>query len=328
MTEQKCVSDLMHRSHERGHDMFDVLKTGLQTVDPRGFEFMKMSRRVCLIRRDDAAEATGSLIGPDMMLTTAHALMGTSGIFADPANVEILFDQFEWDKTAEGTAPEQVAPKRKAAKGKAPNPEELEESCRLRRLPANTKQPDVLASSIKVDPTSTRQFEDNDLDYILVRLDRPMGLAFLPLSYRIRGWNNCSRAEVPAAGQVFVVQHPSGGVQEFAPGYIRENNIDPEFPRLFQYKTEALNGSSGSPICDRQRRVVGMHVGERSKSEQLGVSFQPIFADLQKEGVKLPPFRLNKDVMDSIFGTSDIEQWRKHGYDWRGDRLFDDIQED
>jgi hypothetical protein len=269
---------------------------------------MKMSRRVCLIRRNDGAEATGFLVGPDMMLTSAHALMGTSGIFADPAQVEILFDQFQWDNAADDRV--------------------SEESCRLRRIPGNIHQPDVLASSVKVDPKSKRQFDDNELDYVLVRLDRPMGLAFLPLSYRIRGWNNCSRAEVPATGQVFVVQHPSGGVQEFADGYIREKHTDSEFPQLFQYQTTALNGSSGSPICDRQRRVVGMHVGERSTTEQLGVSFQAIFADLEKEGVTLPPFRLYKDVMDSIFGTSDIEQWRKHGHDWRGDRLFDDIQED
>jgi hypothetical protein len=291
-----------------GYDLIDHLSNQLRPVDPREFEFMRLSRRVCLIERDDASEATGLLVGPDTMLTTAHALMGTDGIFADPAHVTVRFDRFEWDKANHGEA--------------------AGDCCSLRFIPCNPHQPDVLASSIKVDPKSRRQFDDNELDYVLVRLDRPMGLTFLPFSYRIRGWNNCSRADVPAAGQVFVVQHPSGGFQKFADGYISVKHIDPEFPQLFHYKTTALNGSSGSPIYDLKRRVVGMHVGERSTSEQLGVSFQRIFEDLEKEGVTLPPFRIGKDVMDSIFGTSDIEQKRMSGNDWRGDRLFDDIHED
>ena len=65
-----------------------LLAEGLRPVDPRDVnprrEFLKLSRRVCLIERDDASEATGFLVAPDLILTTAHALMGTSGIFADP----------------------------------------------------------------------------------------------------------------------------------------------------------------------------------------------------------------------------------------------------
>ena len=44
--------------------------------------------------------------------------------------------------------------------------------------------------------------------------------------------------------------------------------------------------------------------------------------------MKLPPFQLNKEVMDSIFGSSEIERKRHRGRDWRGDRLFDDIDYD
>jgi len=278
-------------------------------VDPREFDFMKISRRVCLIQRADATEATGCMVGPDLMLTTAHALMGTAGIFADPGLVRIKFDKFVWNKRT----------------GK----EAAGDECGLRYIPF-TRQPDIVASSIKVDPKSQRRFrkKDNELDYVLVRLDRPMGLSFLPYSHRIRGWNNCSRADIPAEGRVFVVQHPLGGLQEFAEGVIPPDHDDPEFPYLFRYQTDTLNGSSGSPILDPQKRVIGIHVGERSKSEQLGISFQKIFEDLKRERVKLPPFRLTKRTMDSIFGTSAIERKRKRGKDWRGDRLFDDIYED
>jgi len=155
-----------------------------------------------------------------------------------------------------------------------------------------------------------------------------MGLTFLPYSHRIRGWNNCSRADAPATGRVFVVQHPQGGLLQFAEGYIPASHDVPDLPHLFSYKTITLNGSSGAPVLDEKRRVVGMHIGERSESQQLGVSFQRIFEDLENEGVKLPPFQLSKEVMDSIFGSSEIERKRHRGQDWRGDRLFDDIDYD
>jgi hypothetical protein len=294
-------------------DMFDEDEKGLQAVDlqerDRRLEFVKLARRVCLIERDDASEATGFLVGPDLILTTAHALMGTRGIFADPDHVTIKFDQFIWNKK-----------KNTLAAG---------DECKLRRIPF-THQPDVVASSIKTDPKCRRRLEDNGLDYVLVRLDRLMGLTFLPYSHRIRGWNNCSRADVPAGGNVFVVQHPMGGLQQFAEGYIETDKADDEFPHLFRYRTTTLNGSSGSPITDERRRVVGMHVGERSESEQLGVSFQKIFADLRSADVDvaLPPFFLTRETMDSIFGTSGVERRRKRGSDWRGDRLFDGIHHD
>jgi hypothetical protein len=299
----------VHREAERKTDVFDKVIDGLHMVNPRSVEFMKLSRRVCLIRRERGADATGFLVGPDLMLTSAHALLGTSSVFADPKDVTIRFDNFMWDmKTLT------------MAKG---------DSCGLRVIPfSKPEQPDVIASSIKTDSRCKRRFEDNGLDYILVRLDRPMGLSFLPYSHRIRGWNNCSRADAPAAGRVFVIQHPQGDVLQFAEGYIPADHTDPDFPHFFHYKTTTLNGSSGAPIYDQKRRVVGIHIGERSETEQLGVSFQPIFEDLEKEGVTLPPFRLDKEVMDSIFGRSEIERKRHPGDDWRGDRLFDDIEYD
>ncbi len=285
---------------------------GLHPVDPRGangrLEVRKLSRRVCLIDRADGSEATGFLVGPDLMLTTAHALMGTEGIFADPAQVTVKFDQFLWNQKTGTKA--------------------MGDQCRLRRLPfsKNPAQPEVIASSIKTDPRCRRRYDDNLLDYVLVRLDRPIGLAYLPYSYRIRGWNNCSRADVPAEGKVFVVQHPVGGLQKLAEGYIPADHVVPDFPYLFRYRTTTLNGASGSPIVNERRQVVGMHVGERSESEQLGVSFQKIFHDLQSNlvEVQLPPFRLTTETMDSIFGTSGIVQKRRRGRDWRGDHLFDD----
>lgn len=290
---------------ETRSDAFD--DDPLQPVNPHDRAFIKLSRRVCLIRRERGTDATGFLVGPDLMLTSAHALLGTSTVFADPRDVTILFDHFLWN-----------VEKGILARG---------DQCGLRYIPF-TNQPDVVASSIKVNLRCTRRLDDNELDYILVRLDRPMGLSFLPYSHRIRGWNNVSRADAPAAGKVFVVQHPMGEFLQVAEGFIPVDHAERDFPQCFRYETTTLTGSSGSPIFDEKRRVVGIHIGERSPTEQLGVSYQKIFHDLQKEHVKLPPFRLSKRVMNSIFGTSRIERRRHPGHDWRGDRLFDDIDHD
>jgi hypothetical protein len=181
MTTKAVTQLLNHNLTLSHHDDAEEIEHDLSAVDPRApahdpFEFRKLSRRVCLIRRDQGSEATGFLVGPDLMLTAAHALMGTSGIFADPEEVTILFDQFIWNKKT-----------RLMATG---------DQCKLRHIPF-TRQPDVVASSIRIDAKSRRRLEDNGMDYVLVRLDRPIGLSFLPFSYRMRGWTNCSIAEKP-----------------------------------------------------------------------------------------------------------------------------------
>jgi len=285
----------------------DHLENLLRAVNPHEHRFVKISRRVCLIRRDEASEATGFLVGPDLMLTTAHALRGTAGVFADPDEVTILFDQFVWDQRSGMRA--------------------FGASCGLRRIPF-TRQPDVVASSIKIDARSRRQKDDNELDYVLVRLDRPIGLEFLPFSNRLRGWNNCSRVDALPIGKVLVIQHPLGGVQDVAEGFVEQNHASRDFPKFFRYRTRTLNGSSGAPVHNDNNQVVAIHVGETSLDSQLAVSMKAVFDDLEAEKVTLPPFHFEKDVMDSIFGTSKTERARHSGDDWRGDRLFDDVHED
>src|SRR5204863_4421918 len=89
----------LHAHKENKRDVFDEVIEGLQAVDPRNVELMKLARHVCLIRRKHASDATGFLVGPDLMLTSAHALLGTSTVFADPDDVTILFDLFMWPET-------------------------------------------------------------------------------------------------------------------------------------------------------------------------------------------------------------------------------------
>src|SRR3954465_889525 len=109
-----------HKEHHR--DAFDEDINRLRPVNPRAAEFMKLSRRVCLVRRRRGADATGFLVGPDLMLTSAHAPLGTPGVFADPDDVTILFDHFKWNAKT-GT-------------------DAIGDSCGLRHIPF-TNQPDV-----------------------------------------------------------------------------------------------------------------------------------------------------------------------------------------
>lgn len=310
------------RADTNGDDFDDIVRDVNKFRDPELMDinleaFARLSRRVCLIRRTEGPDSTGVLVGADLMLTAAHNLMGTSGIFVDPAEVTILFDQFIWDKRS-----------RRRAAG---------DQCGLRAIPF-TSQPDIVASSIRTDPKCRTFKYDNGLDYALVRLDRPMGLSYLPYSHRIRGWTDCSIANIPAAGKVFVVQHPLGGLQKFAAGVIREGDSDTEFWNHFRYYTKALSGTSGSPIVDLGRHVVALHVGERVERDengkekvkdgervvhQLGVSLQPILADIRGQDVTLPSNDLDRAVLDKIFGSSAVERERYSGRGyWGGDRLF------
>ena len=246
--------------------VLDVLaRFTLQPVTGATRKVARASRRVCLIERRDGSEATACLIGPDLILTAAHALRGTAGIFADPHQVLVKFDEFMWNDKAK-------------AYGAV---------CGLKTNTAGD-QPDVVATSIKIDANGNI-YEDSKLDYVIVRLDRAIGNARLPFSdWRIRGWMDVHKADiVPEAGPVNVLQHPHGQLLHLSDGVIpvRENLLGIGRGR-FRYHTPAHPGTSGAPILNQAKILVGMHVGTVS-GEQEGISWQAIFNDLN--GLELQP---------------------------------------
>lgn len=244
------------------HDVIQVVNQ-LAPVTHLTFEFSRLSRRVCFLERADGAESTAILVGADQILTAAHTLRGTAGIFADPSQVRVRFDHFEW----------------------VPGTPAIELTCGL-AASADGTQPAVLASSIKTDSSGKRKTGDTKLDYIVVKLDREVGRCLFPYSRRrIRGWVGASRANIPPKpnGEVTVMQHPQGGLLQFSRGHIVAL-ADDGFGIVYDAETRV--GSSGAIIADRGRHILGIHIGEEA-GHQHGTSFQAIFRDIQKDGIDL-----------------------------------------
>ncbi len=90
---------------------------------------------------------------------------------------------------------------------------------------------------------------DPDLDYVVVQLaeaatDYP-ALAF-------------SRQPIRKADRVAIIQHPEGGLKQIA---LQHNHVEHADPKLVQYTTTTLPGSSGSPVFNDLFEVVAVHHG-------------------------------------------------------------------
>lgn len=62
--------------------------------------------------------------------------------------------------------------------------------------------------------------------------------------------------EPAVPGPAFIIQHPAGGPKQLA---LYNNMLVYADERRIQYKTDTLEGSSGSPVFDVQWRVIGLH---------------------------------------------------------------------
>jgi hypothetical protein len=247
--------------------VLDLLnKYAFQPITGASREFFKASRRVCLIDRADGSEATAFLVEPDLILTAAHAMMGTAGIFADPTKITVRFDDFMWSdgKPAQGA------------------------TCHLETSAGGT-QPEVVASSITVDSSGTRIVaEENGLDYVLLRLDRKIGNEPLPFTSRLRGWMNLSVInDRPTEGPVDVLQHPQGQLLRVGRGFV--DDAPGLNDKRFQYRAITRLASSGAPVLDSGKRLIGMHVAASANGIATGIVIKQIFDDLHRKGIQLLP---------------------------------------
>ncbi len=92
-------------------------------------------------------------------------------------------------------------------------------------------------------------FQTNpSLDYSIVEIEGIPGedWAVAPLS-----------TDIPSTGKrVNIIQHPAGLPKQIS---FQNNFVEYSDPRVVQYVTSTLNGSSGSPVFDDQWRVVALH---------------------------------------------------------------------
>lgn len=95
-------------------------------------------------------------------------------------------------------------------------------------------RPDMLFASDKAD------------DWAVVRFDGPAGIAPIELA----------TATVRVGERVYIVQHPGGGPKQVALG---DNIVMFVDDKRLQYLTDTHPGSSGSPVFDRNWKLVGLH---------------------------------------------------------------------
>lgn len=211
-------------------------------------------RRVCKIT-NGGGPSTGILVSPDLVLTAGHALHGAETTFPLPSEVKIFFDEFRFS----GDALVHSLP------------------CKVQTT-SSGMQLRIVASS-----------NDEELDYVIFQLESPIGLNRLGTSRRRRrGWMDVSTVNVAPEGKVIVLEHPGGKLMKVAEGI-----VDPDTtglpPGRFRYVTETEAGSSGSPVLNQARQLVGLHVKKQNSVQQL-ISFTAIFEDLKQKQIRMPRY--------------------------------------
>lgn len=209
-------------------------------------------RRVCKIV-NGGGPSTGILVAPDLVLTTAHTMHGATTDFPYPDEVEVFFDEFRFSDGKKYVI-----------------------KCGVAQTAAGQMR--IVASS-----------HDDDLDYVIFQLQTPIGLDLLGVSRRKRrGWMDLSTVEVAPEGKVIILQHPEG-----RPMKVSDGDIDPDTTGVpagrFRYDTITAPGASGSAVVNQDRQLVGVHINETNKVEQL-VSLTAIFRDLLMKNIVLPRY--------------------------------------
>lgn len=173
----------------------------------------RVASSVCRVEFDKRGEGTGFLVAPDLILTNYHVML-PSGYRGDP----ILRAQ----------------------------------KCGVRFGAIKEKDGGVGAGRyFKLhDKWLVAQSEPNDLDFMLIRLQRPVTaedqIAPLPLE----------PITVQKEDFVNIIQHPNGGPMEVS---LRFNQVVIVEDKRVYYLADTEKGSSGSPVFDDEWKVVALH---------------------------------------------------------------------
>jgi hypothetical protein len=100
--------------------------------------------------------------------------------------------------------------------------------------------------------------EANALDFALLKIDGSPGqqsVASQP-GAPARGWLKPVAYEFKVNDPIFIIQHPKASPLKFAPGSV---NVPTPTVNRVGYTTNTQDGSSGSPCCTADWKVVALH---------------------------------------------------------------------
>jgi Trypsin-like peptidase domain len=218
-------------------------------------DFLKTVKRcVCLIvsrptEKSRVMRGTGFLVAPSLVLTCDHVLKGFPRPLPDQlpegSCIELYFD-FLYGEPVENVSPA------------LPHARKVGLASNWVAVSSGHIVPDGIEGELDA---ATAERIAKALDFVLLRLDQPVGLQ--PLSRGggpRRGWVSLPPDAVPQALEhedwIIIPQHPNGFPQRIDLGRFKAND---QTGTRIRYLTNTANGSSGAPCFNQKFKLVGLH---------------------------------------------------------------------
>lgn len=217
----------------------------LPLLDVRGWreQLAAMEGRVCRVEVGNGAMGTGFLVGPDAVLTNYHVLQS---VLDGTNRADRVRCRFDYQLLADGR--------------------------KVDGTPLSLHATNWRIDHSEYSPGEANNQPDNgtptpdQLDYALVRLERPIGSEALDSSARpgaatpLRGWIRVPGAEPALTPNmpIFILQHPNQEPLKLAFDTRGVINLNANGSRV-RYATNTLGGSSGSPCFDVHWNLIALH---------------------------------------------------------------------
>jgi Trypsin-like peptidase domain/Effector-associated domain 1 len=231
-------------------------------------QIFRLEGLVCRVEINGAPAGTGFLVGPDSLLTNYHVLEDLLEDRIAPQVVKLRFDF-------------RVLPTGLRSQGTL---------VQLHETAWRISASKMTAGEAANNPDATLPTAD-ELDYALVRLNRPFGKEPYQPGSSKRGW-----IEVPSAAPVIepntpilIIQCPKGSPLMMALDTAGLQGVNANGTRV-RYKTNTEEGSSGSPCFDIHFGLIALHhygdVAHDKAQFNQGVLISAIRDRLKREGAE------------------------------------------